>query len=313
MQAEPPYRLLHCELHSEFRDHMSTTLFDAHIERITAGERLSADEIRYLAQTPDILPLGMLADALRRRLHGSEATFLRVASCAFDRSIADAVPPAAREIRLTGVPSTLAEAVNAVGAARSVAGARTVAAFAWSDAEKWREAEGQGVLKRLREAGLDAIADLPLDGVADLPAALRALKTRGFTQVRLSVTGAPAAERTELLLRASALQDEFGCIQFLDPLPAKLGAYRPTTGYDDVKMVAIARLAAPNIPSIQVDWQRYGPKLAQVALTFGADDVYGVSPSDEAPEGRRRAPLEEIRRNIEAAGFEPVERDGRVA
>ena len=78
-------------------------------------------------------------------------------------------------------------------------------------------------------------------------------------------------------------------------------------------MVAIARLAVPNVPSIQVDWQRYGPKLAQVALTFGADDIYGVSPSDEASEGRRRAPLEEIRRNIESAGFEPVERDGRIA
>ena len=87
-----------------------------------------------------------------------------------------------------------------------------------------------------------------------------------------------------------------------------LSTFRPTTGYEDVKMVAIARLAAPNIPSIQVDWRRYGPKLAQVALTFGADDIDGVSPSDEAPEGRRRAPLEEIRRNIEAAGFEPVER-----
>jgi 2-iminoacetate synthase ThiH len=75
-------------------------------------------------------------------------------------------------------------------------------------------------------------------------------------------------------------------------------------------MVAIGRLAAPTSPSIQVDWQRYGPKLAQVALTFGADDIYGVSASDEAPEGRRRAPVEEIRRNIEAAGFEPAERDG---
>ena len=76
-------------------------------------------------------------------------------------------------------------------------------------------------------------------------------------------------------------------------------------------MVALARLAAPNVPSIQVDWRRYGPKLAQVALTFGADDIDGVSASDEAPEGRRRAPLAEIERNVEAAGLSPVERDGR--
>ena len=292
---------------------MTTSVFDSYIDRLAAGERLSPDEVRELARTPDILPLGMLADALRKRLHGSRVTFLRVALCAFDQSIADAVPPAARELRLTGSPQTLDEAVGAVQAARSVAGLRTVSAFTWSDAERWREADGQGVLKKLHDAGLDAIAELPLDKIGDPRTALKALSARGFTQVRLSIANSPAAERTDLLLRAAELQEEFGCIQALDPLPSKLAAYRPTTGYDDVKMVAIARLAAPNIPSIQVDWQRYGPKLAQVALTFGADDIYGVSPSDDAPEGRRRAPLEEIRRNIEAAGFEPVERDGRFS
>jgi hypothetical protein len=59
-----------------------------------------------------------------------------------------------------------------------------------------------------------------------------------------------------------------------------------------------------------VDWPLYGPKLAQVGLTFGADDVDGVSPVEETGEGRRRAPLEEIRRNITAASGEPIERDG---
>ena len=74
----------------------------------------------------------------------------------------------------------------------------------------------------------------------------------------------------------------------------------------------MARLLTP-VDHIQVDWLRYGPKLAQVALTFGADDVDGVSPADEVAEGRRRAPLEEIRRNIRAASAEPVERDARFA
>jgi hypothetical protein len=57
----------------------------------------------------------VLADALRKRLHGSRVTFLRVAVCAFDQSIADAVPPAARELRLTGSPQTLDEAVERDG------------------------------------------------------------------------------------------------------------------------------------------------------------------------------------------------------
>jgi aminodeoxyfutalosine synthase len=137
------------------------------------------------------------------------------------------------------------------------------------------------------------------------------LASAGFTQLRLTVDKAPAEARANLLLRAAELQDRVGCIQAISPLPMTVSTFRPTTGYDDVKMVAIARLAAPDIPTVQVDWRRYGPKLAQVALTFGADDIDGVSASDEAPEGRRRAPLEEITRNIEAAGFEPVERTGR--
>jgi aminodeoxyfutalosine synthase len=78
-----------------------------------------------------------------------------------------------------------------------------------------------------------------------------------------------------------------------------------------VKRIALARLLVTNIPSIQVDWSLYGPKLAQVALTVGADDVDAVSAVDDLSEGRRRAALEEIHRNIRAAGLEPVERDGR--
>jgi len=95
------------------------------------------------------------------------------------------------------------------------------------------------------------------------------------------------------------------------PLPRCVNPAVPTTGYDDITRVALARLVCDNVPSIQVDWSLYGPKLAQVALTVGADDVDNVSPAGETTEGRRRAPLEEIRRNIRAAGFEPVERNGR--
>ena len=95
------------------------------------------------------------------------------------------------------------------------------------------------------------------------------------------------------------------------PLPRRPGA-EPTTGYEDVRRWRW-RGSSCDVPHIQVDWTLYGPKLAQVALTFGADDVDGVSPVDDVAEGRRRAPLEEIRRNIVAASVEPVERDGRFA
>jgi aminodeoxyfutalosine synthase len=187
-----------------------------------------------------------------------------------------------------------------------------VSAFTWNDIERLASGDSvANVLSRLRAGGLDSLTVVPLDGHADVATIVDRLASAGFAQVRLTIDKASADARTDLLLRAAELQDRFGCIQSLSPLPMTLTTFRPTTGYDDVKMVAIGRLAAPNIPTIQVEWRRYGPKLAQVALTFGADDIDGISASDEAPEGRRRAPLEEITRNIEAAGFEAVERTGR--
>ena len=289
----------------------TTTTFDLYMDRIARGDRLTPEEIHELARTPDILSLGMLADTLRRRLRDTRVTFLRVAELAFDQPDAAEVPAAAREVRLTGSPPDIDSAVAAIEKTKSISGSRTVAGFSWVDVDRWAAAAPlDQVLTRLKSAGLDAIAELPLDHVGDLGIAAISLKDAGFRQVRVTVGKAPADERVALLIAASALQEAHGIVQSINPLPMSLSTFRPTTGYDDVKMVALARLAAPNVPSIQVDWRRYGPKLAQVALTFGADDIDGVSPSDDAPEGRRRAPLPEIQRNVEAAGLLPVERDG---
>lgn len=291
-----------------------TATFDDLMARIEAGTPLAAADLTALVAAPDLLPLGMLADAMRRRVRGTTVTFARVARCGFDQSFAEAVSPVAREVRITGAPGTLDIAATAVASARAVAGDRTVAGFTWIDVDRWVEAgtPADQVLARLRGAGLDAI-ELPLDRLGDAAAVIERMMAAGFRQLRLTIDKALASDRTPLLLRAAALQERFGSIQVLNPLPMTLNAMRPTTGYEDVKSVALARLAAPNIPSIQVDWLRYGPKLAQVALTFGADDLDEVSPSDESPDGRRRAPLEEIRRNVEAAGFTAAERDGRFA
>ncbi len=288
--------------------------FDLFMERVSAGEPLGADDLAQIAATPDILQLGMLADAVRSRLHGKRVTYVRVALCPFDKPFTDSVPLAAREVRVTGKPESLEIAVTAVEAARAVAGDRAVSGLSWLDIESLaRASRTSTVLQRLRAAGLDALAEVPLDHIDNPAAAVEELESAGFEHVRFTIEKAPADARTKLFIAAAALQQKFPVIRSINPLPLVLDALRPTTGYDDVKSVAIARLAAPNIPVVQVDWLRYGPKLAQVALTFGADDIDNVTSTDEAPDGRRRAPLEEVRRNIEAAGLEPAERDGRFA
>lgn len=294
----------------------TSTMFDTYMERIEAGDRLSAEEIQELASTPDILPLGMLADTARRRRHAARTTFLRVAVYPADASFAEGVPSQAKEIRITGSPKDVSHALELVDRAKTFAGSRALSAFSWTDIERIAgdaRKSTHDVLSQLRRAGLDACAELPLDRMDDVGAAIDAFHAAGFEHVRLTIDKVAAADRTALFFRAQQAQQRLGCIQAINPLPMTLATFRPTTGYEDVKTVAIARLAAPDVPTIQVDWLRYGPKLAQVALTFGADDIDGISPSEEAPEGRRRAPLEEVRRNIEAAGYTPVERDGRFA
>src|SRR5215470_16477917 len=85
------------------------------VERVNAGEPLTADHLSQLAATPDILLLGMLADTVRRGLHGQKVTYVRVASYPAD------MPPAvqhdasaAREVRVTGAPASIDGAVSAL-------------------------------------------------------------------------------------------------------------------------------------------------------------------------------------------------------
>jgi 2-iminoacetate synthase ThiH len=292
----------------------TSSMFDAMLERVSAGDRLGPDDLEMLAGTPDILQVGMLADTVHRSLHGTRVTYLRVALCPYDKPFTEVVPLAAREVRVTGKPESLDVAVTAIEAARAVAGQRAVSAFSWLDVERLAATgveKTSKVLQRLCAAGLDALAEFPLDRVTDPRAALESIVSAGYTQVRLTIDKTPADARTKLFTTAAVLKETYPAIRSINPLPCVLDSLRSTTGYEDVKSVALARLTAPNIPDVQVDWLRYGPKLAQVALTFGANDLDNVQASDEAPDGRRRAPLEEVRRNIQAAGFEPAERDGR--
>jgi 2-iminoacetate synthase ThiH len=124
----------------------------------------------------------------------------------------------------------------------------------------------------------------------------------------LTVSDLDDAKRASLCEQARDLQD--GSIKAFAPLPRTMSVAKPTTGYDDVKLIALARVIVENIPNIQVDWALYGPKMAQVALTVGANDIDNVSAVDPGILGTRRSPLEEIRTNIKAAALEAVERDG---
>jgi aminodeoxyfutalosine synthase len=133
----------------------------------------------------------------------------------------------------------------------------------------------------------------------------------GLAVPRATIASAPIDVRLGLIETAAAIQAATGAFKAFAPLPAQDPADSPATGYDDVRTVAAARLMCRSIPFIQVDWASYGPKLAQVAIAYGANDLDGVAPVDRPELGSRRSAREEIERQIRAAFATPVERDGR--
>ena len=89
------------------------------------------------------------------------------------------------------------------------------------------------------------------------------------------------AERVEHLQALRDAQDETGGFLAYIPLAfhpknTEMAGLSRTSGIDDLKSIAVARLFLDNFPHIKAYWVMIGPKLAQIALSFGADDMDGT-------------------------------------
>lgn len=132
-------------------------------------------------------------------------------------------------------------------------------------------------------------------------------------------------ERIEHLEMLRQAQDETGGFLTFIPLAfhpkntelgrdANLAAAGRTSGVEDLKNIAVARLFLENFPHIKAYWVMIGPKLAQVALSFGADDLDGTVKEElitRMAGGEQEQALAdtELVRLIREAGRIPVERD----
>ncbi|MGH9308931.1 MAG: hypothetical protein ACRD1U_06135 [Vicinamibacterales bacterium] len=288
---------------------MST--LEALADRVAREGALTIDDAPIVLGANDLITIGVMADEARRRRHGARTTFLRVFEMHVDAVPATAPPNVtAGEYRIAGAPASIDAACAAVEAARRMADSMYLTGFALH--EIGRFAPSVRSFDRLKAAGLDGISETVVDEAAVPEAAIDRAREAGLIVERLTVHAVPE-DPVGMLGRALALQRTSGGFRALAPLPRKASIAAPTTGYDDLKLVALARLVVADVPSIQVDWPLYGPKLAQVALTAGADDVDGVAGAETGVLGARRSALEEIRGNIKAAGLQAVERDGRFA
>jgi aminodeoxyfutalosine synthase len=126
-------------------------------------------------------------------------------------------------------------------------------------------------------------------------------------------------ERVEHLLLLRELQDETHGFQTFIPLAfhpenTALAHLPKPTGFDDLRAIAVSRLLLDNFDHIKAYWVMLTPRIAQIALRFGADDIDGTIIEekiyhDAGATTEQFTPRSELVRLIRAAGRTPVERD----
>jgi aminodeoxyfutalosine synthase len=127
------------------------------------------------------------------------------------------------------------------------------------------------------------------------------------------------AHRVDHLLRLRALQDETMGFQAFIPLAfhpdgGQMRNLPAPTAVDDLRTLAVSRLLLDNVPHIKAYWVSSGPDVAQIALSFGADDIDGTivhetiyhAAGSRVPQGLTER---ELIRLVREAGRIPVERD----
>jgi len=126
-------------------------------------------------------------------------------------------------------------------------------------------------------------------------------------------------DRIDHLIRLREQQDRTGGFLTFIPLAfhpqnTRYEKIAKASGIMDLKMIAIARLMLDNFPHIKAFWIMIGEKMAQLSLSFGADDVDGTVVEEKITHAAGAVTAQEIAqerlvRLIEEAGRVPVERD----
>ncbi|HUQ92868.1 MAG TPA: aminofutalosine synthase MqnE [Bryobacteraceae bacterium] len=191
-------------------------------------------------------------------------------------------------------------------------------------------------LERLRQAGMDSmpgggaeifaervrriICDHKIDGNEWLEVA-RIAHGVGLKSNCTMLYGHIETEedRVDHLVRLRELQDDtHGFVTFIPlafhPDNTPLQHIPKTTGFDDLKNIAVARLMLDNIPHIKAYWVMMSPRIAQIAQRFGADDIDGTVVEERIYHDAGATTSQSLRRGellrlIEEAGRTPVERD----
>lgn len=188
-------------------------------------------------------------------------------------------------------------------------------------------------LIRLKNAGLDSIpgggAEILVDRIraqvsprkCSASAWLKVMETAHELGIRSTATMMfghleSDEERIIHLFKIRDLQDRTGGFTAFIPWTFQPENTRlrlnKLTSVQYLKMLAVSRLVLDNIPNIQASWVTQGPKIGQVALHFGANDLGSTMIEENVVSAAGTSfnlRIDEIVRLIETAGFRPVQRD----
>ena len=191
------------------------------------------------------------------------------------------------------------------------------------------------VLERLISAGLDSIpgggAEILEDGTRRRIRSEAKASTEEWLEVHreahrlglrttatmMFAVGESLEARIDHLMAIRSLQDETGGFTafipwtFQDAHTDLEGEVMKAGGYDYLRTLALSRLALDNVTHVQGSWVTQGPKLGQVALFFGADDLGSIMLEENvvAAAGARHRMLQgDMERLIREAGLTPRQR-----
>lgn len=195
--------------------------------------------------------------------------------------------------------------------------------------------DAREVLVRLQESGLDSLpgggAEIFADRVRDELCANKIYGDRwleihalshelGMKSTATMLYGhiETFEERVDHMVRLREGQEKSGGYTAFIPLSfhpqdTELSHLPGPSGFDDLKTLAISRLMLDNIPHIKTYWVMTGMKIAQLGLSFGADDIDGTVIDEKITYAagqlnRRGVTQQELIRLVKEAGFQPIQR-----
>ena len=340
--------------------------------KVENGTRLSKEDGILLFKTNDLNGLGMIADKVRRKLHGNKAFYVynqhinytnicknRCLFCAFsvdkddekaycwsaediEKWMCDRIDQPVNELHIVGGLNPDLKFnyfIDLLKIVKKIRPEATIKAFTCVEIDYLSELSGFSIektIKILMDAGLEM---MPGGGAEVMSERVRkklfpkkigsrrwleimeAVHRAGLTSNATMLYGhiETIEERVDHLINLRKLQDKTHGFSAYIPLAfhsqnTKLSHLPPTTAVDDLKNIAVSRLLLDNFSHIKAYWVMIGEKLAQVALSYGADDLDGTIIEERithtaGAKSAKGLTREYLKNMISSAGFVPVERD----